>query len=540
MIFSIVFLEEWMKLTAKHFRFLRSDVDWTSIPAIFVNMRFFEKVLVVARVQFYVIYLIFQWILQTLLKLFRECNGTAKIPNGKIRVYSIIWRYKLDPEEIAKREDFVLISGYFDSIELLENSHWIIYTIEKDYVLFVLLPEPIFSYNISKYPFMFVPMYEKALAVAEVKHTDFFYLGQRFANDSKVETVFYTNTARCGSTLLGKMLNRPGISVCYGEPPSLTVLSIALGENLMNEAEIKDLLRASVHCMQAHLPTGVLCILKTQSFDARLVPLCENIPNLKHIFMFRKKALLSVEKVVRREQFLYSIMLKLYNYCPYLSWYFGTLIAGEGKWVRSLRPQNMRLVGLSYIVLKFIYWNRPVTTAHVFPSYSLRTFGLIYFQDTTLIHKALAAIILASPMSQYEKNKKMYCHPIIWYNDVVNHTENVLTSLFNEALAAIILASPMSQYEKNKKMYCHPIIWYNDVVNHTENVLTSLFNELHIPVSCLEDAMKCKNSDSQEGSFLSRQNLEHIKLAPITSNDRIMFREYTRKMEVPDEIFETD
>ncbi|VDM51937.1 unnamed protein product [Angiostrongylus costaricensis] len=115
-------------------------------------------------------------------------------------------------------------------------------------------------------------------------------------------------------------------------------------------------------------------------------------------------------------------MLKLYNICPFLSRCIGTLIAGEGKWLRTLQPQNMR------------------------------------------------------------------------------------------ALAAIILASPMSHYERNKNMYCHPIIWFHEVINDTENVLISVFNELGIPLSCIAEAMECKNSDSQENSFLSQQNLNHIKV----------------------------
>lgn len=108
--------------------------------------------------------------------------GTAEIPHGKVRVHSIIWRYKIDPEEIAKRKDFVLTAGYLDSVEILNSAHWTVYTIEKvgcpnttlkfdqfalmqnffqNFVVFVMLPEPVYSYSIAEYPFIFVPMYEK-------------------------------------------------------------------------------------------------------------------------------------------------------------------------------------------------------------------------------------------------------------------------------------------------------------------------------------------------------------------------------------------
>ncbi|EYC25880.1 hypothetical protein Y032_0011g1439 [Ancylostoma ceylanicum] len=259
-----------------------------------------EKAWVVLQLQLYTIYSAFYWIFQRVTEAVRVFNGTAEIPDGKVRMLSIVWRYKLDPEEIAKRKDFVLASGHFESTELLNNSHWTIYTIERDYVLFVLLPEPVYSYNITEYPFIFEALFERAIAVAEMKRTEFLKFAKQLAAQPQPGTVLYTNTARCGSTLLGKMLHRPGMSVCYAEHPALTVLSVALGEELMDESEVRELLHATVTCLRAHLPTGVVCILKTQSFEARLVPLCEGIPNLKHIFMFRKKALLSVEKVVRR------------------------------------------------------------------------------------------------------------------------------------------------------------------------------------------------------------------------------------------------
>ncbi|KAK6740076.1 hypothetical protein RB195_008507 [Necator americanus] len=410
----------------------------------------FEKAWAILRLQFYVIYLALQWIYQKTTEIIRVLNGTAEIPDGKVRMLSIMWRHKLDPDEIEKRQDFVLGGGHFESVELLNNSHWAMYTIEKDYVLFVLLPEPIYSYNISEYPFIFVPMFERALAVAEIKRSEFLKFADKLAAQPQPKTVLYTNTARCGSTLLGKMLHRPGVSVCYGEFPALTVLAVALGEGFMNENEVRELLHATITCLRAHLPTGVLCILKTQCFEARLVPLCEGVPNLKHIFMFRKKALLSVEKAARRQEFLYLPLLELYNYSPFLSQCIGSAIAADGRWIRLLHPHNMR------------------------------------------------------------------------------------------ALAAIILASPMSDYLKNKDMYCHPIVWFHEVINDTERVLTSLFNEIGIPLSCIPEAVECKKTDSQEGSFLSSQKLTHIKFAPISSSERTMLEDYAKKMNVPADVFEVD
>lgn len=128
---------------------------------------------VIIRLQLYAAYLVLQMIYEKILEVYRLAAGTAEIPHGKVRVHSIIWRYKIDPEEIAKRKDFVLTAGYLDSVEILNSAHWTVYTIEKNFVVFVMLPEPVYSYSIAEYPFIFVPMYEKALAVGVVTRDEF-------------------------------------------------------------------------------------------------------------------------------------------------------------------------------------------------------------------------------------------------------------------------------------------------------------------------------------------------------------------------------
>ncbi|KAK6054049.1 hypothetical protein COOONC_08443, partial [Cooperia oncophora] len=120
-----------------------------------------EKGRIVLRLQLYAIYLVLQTMYQALMKIVYICTGIGEIPSGKVRVSAIVWRYKVDPEEIAKRKDFILGPGYLENIELLNNSHWTIYTIEKDLVVFVLLPEPVTTYTIENNPFLFVPLFEK-------------------------------------------------------------------------------------------------------------------------------------------------------------------------------------------------------------------------------------------------------------------------------------------------------------------------------------------------------------------------------------------
>ncbi|CAJ0590875.1 unnamed protein product [Cylicocyclus nassatus] len=101
-----------------------------------------EKFWIVLRLQLYVIYLLLQHSYQKIKEVFGVAAAIADIPDGHVRMF--IYYLALDPGEIAKRNDFVLAGGHFESIELMNNSQWSVYCIER------------------------------ALAVAEVKRSDKF------------------------------------------------------------------------------------------------------------------------------------------------------------------------------------------------------------------------------------------------------------------------------------------------------------------------------------------------------------------------------
>ena len=73
----------------------------------------------------------------------------------------ILWKNKMDPEEIAKRQDFVTSLGEYVDIGLLDNPAWHLYCVEKERAFFVLLPHPICHYRLERCPFIYVPVFEE-------------------------------------------------------------------------------------------------------------------------------------------------------------------------------------------------------------------------------------------------------------------------------------------------------------------------------------------------------------------------------------------
>uniref|UniRef100_A0A914W1D7 Sulfotransferase n=1 Tax=Plectus sambesii TaxID=2011161 RepID=A0A914W1D7_9BILA len=219
--------------------------------------------------------------------------------------------------------------------------------------------------------------------------SDFLLWTDKLAQRRQPKTVFFTNTARCGSTLFAKMLDHQGISVCFGEPRPLTTLAVGYLEKYWSSSETETLLKAVITVLRRGVPFDQICVIKTPSFDSCLVPLLANVfPEIKHVFMFRKNGLDSVERmIVQVGEFMHSL-LPLYSISPALSaalsWAF---IGSANRFMRVIKPRNM---------------------------------------------KEWAAILYASPYADYLKNKHLFCLPVIWYESIMTDTETTLRPIFRE------------------------------------------------------------------------------------------------------------
>ncbi|CAD6198651.1 unnamed protein product [Caenorhabditis auriculariae] len=395
------------------------------------------------RIIFYYLYIVIRLFIHQIVKAFRIYKKQQVIPEGQIRINNILYRHKLDPEQIAHDCDFLLSGSFLADYSVLKSPQWVPYAIYKDVVYYVLLPKDVKQYSARSTSFIFVPMFEEALAVAEVPMPTFLNLFQSIEEPPK--TVLYTNTARCGSTLLARMLDNEGKSVCLAEPHVLCHLAMGQQQKYFSDLELPNLARAVFNSLRWHVPKDQVLILKTTSCEASLVPFCTEVPNLKHIFMFRKNGFQSVEKMVHREGALIKWDLDRFNRLP--PSYPGSLICQEYNYAQKLTPRTLR------------EWT------------------------------------------------------------------------------AIVYAAPYSHYLKNKKFYCSDVIWFHDVIGETRKTLESLFEKIDIPASCVDEAAERLESDSQAGSFLSSSLLTHIKLSPITQEDRAMFSRYARVMEIPEDVF---
>uniref|UniRef100_A0A914DTF4 Sulfotransferase n=1 Tax=Acrobeloides nanus TaxID=290746 RepID=A0A914DTF4_9BILA len=128
---------------------------------------------------------------------------------------------------MAKKEDFISLFESIEDMACLLDEHWAIYSLDKDFAYFILLPNPVSSYNIINHQFLWQTYYEDALKIAKMPYKRFLTWSKLFEkNKNPPPTVMIQTSARSGSTLFGAMLHHEGYSVVYGEPPIFSVLVV--------------------------------------------------------------------------------------------------------------------------------------------------------------------------------------------------------------------------------------------------------------------------------------------------------------------------
>uniref|UniRef100_A0A914EC20 Uncharacterized protein n=1 Tax=Acrobeloides nanus TaxID=290746 RepID=A0A914EC20_9BILA len=323
---------------------------------------------------------------------YRFLVSSSQITHGKVRISRIIFRHKREDEEIARPEDFITIHESDESSDVLKDEHWFLYVLDKDYAYFVLLPKEISHYNIINYPFMFTPVFEQAIKVAEMPLDDFIEWSKEIENKKKTpNTVLFTNTARCASTLFGSMLQHEEKSVVFAEPHVLAQLSGGQSEGLWRDEELEKLVPASIRAIRKNIPSDQICIIKTTSSEIKLVPYTKLMHDVKYIFMFRRNAVDSVEKSTYRSLGNYahkmvSVYLTLYKFSPsWYNWIFGVMSFSEGWLFRMLDPKDI---------------------------------------------KEWAFIVWIAPYLSYRKFENQFCYPIVWHHELIKNTEMVLKGVF--------------------------------------------------------------------------------------------------------------
>ena len=100
----------------------------------------------------FLVYLLLRSIFVRLQGVYRRLSGVYSIPDEvtPVRLESIIYRRKRDPEEISRIDDFVALHHSFAPLDILDSPHWALYALDHDNAYFVQLPHPMTYYDVAK------------------------------------------------------------------------------------------------------------------------------------------------------------------------------------------------------------------------------------------------------------------------------------------------------------------------------------------------------------------------------------------------------
>uniref|UniRef100_A0A914P9W5 Uncharacterized protein n=1 Tax=Panagrolaimus davidi TaxID=227884 RepID=A0A914P9W5_9BILA len=285
-------------------------------------------------------------------------------------------------------QDFITIDAGFIPIETLKDLHWTVYSIDKKTVTFVKLPKALSNYSIDRIPFVYMSIFNEAIYVVQMDLKSYIALGNELEIDTKPpKCLFFSNAARCASTLFGSMLHHTNHSFCIGEHPALINLTIGICENFWSDKDINEIISATIKTIRKGFPSDQLFIFKTTSGEVILVPyLAQIFPEMKQIFMFRRGGLESIERMLSCDA-SYPILAQLNKTSEKLASIFGFYVIYKGQVPSTLKPKNMREV---------------------------------------------AMLFYATPYYTYKRNQRLFDFPIVWHHELIATPEKILKPIFEK------------------------------------------------------------------------------------------------------------
>lgn len=99
--------------------------------------------------------------------------------------------------------------------------------------------------------------------------------------------------------------------------------------------------------------------------------------------------------------------------------------------------------------------------------------------------------------------------------------------------AALVYAAPYSCYLAHRHLFELPLVWHHDIIDNTAETLRPLFENLNLPPKLIDDAIRCKQRDSQTNTFMSNTAMRDVKAMPMTDDARRRLDRIAAAIDVP-------
>jgi hypothetical protein len=217
--------------------------------------------------------------------------------NKSAHIVDILWKHRLNSVEYVKYNNFLVKhNSYADPVKTIaQDDNVSLISICQDFALFGYCHQGLSIYDSKHGPFVYNVQYENVTKIITVP-LKFIPELSKHVKDVPSNIILLSNTGRCGSTLLTKMLETNNDTVVMSEPDFLVHLL-----DLKDEINIDNLVNPGFNLQCKGLGSNKTVVIKPRCPAIALAKLVnDKCPNIKHLFMWREplKSILSFINII--------------------------------------------------------------------------------------------------------------------------------------------------------------------------------------------------------------------------------------------------
>ena len=203
-------------------------------------------------------------------------------------IHRILWKRKLLEVAECTPGDFLTwpILNVHPKYILKQNVS--LYAITKDVAVFVETPEGIDIHRSDVHPFLYMAQFEQCQRVITIP-VQFFHRLAGEIGDPSCHVILLSNTGRCGSTIVGQIIESVPGTLLMSEPDALTNLAYMRVARLLTEGEQDKWLASVIRviCKPHDQNTIRICIKPRFCAMIQMESLFRLFPDIKQMFLYR-------------------------------------------------------------------------------------------------------------------------------------------------------------------------------------------------------------------------------------------------------------
>lgn len=211
-------------------------------------------------------------------------------------VERIAWRSKKDIFESVRPYHFIGVHLRFAHPKCVLADDTILMCVTSDQAVFLRMPNTIWDYTADKVPFCWITLYEEAIETITLPIWSLHRLADELG-EVKRPSLIISNQGRCGSTLLGKLMQLSDHRVLViSEPDPLQCLQELVTQRRKLGSEFLRIVRSALRLSFKPVTGADAIVIKIRMTAMRIiryVSLAE--PKIKHIYMQRNDILKTVQ-----------------------------------------------------------------------------------------------------------------------------------------------------------------------------------------------------------------------------------------------------